>query len=91
MICRSNKSSGSQNKEPNTSKGPSRGYSFDLEGAAASSDKVPENNPPAALGPEYRLQRTTVLTGNHGKKTRTRAATESDQNLLTGVKDTGSS
>ena len=40
VISKSGKSGGSQNKEPNTSN--SRGYSFDLDGIAASADKIPE-------------------------------------------------
>ena len=35
---------------------------------------------------ELDLKKTTVLTGNHGKKGRLRAATEQDQNLLVAFK-----
>lgn len=54
----------------------SRGYSFDLNGGGSASGK--KNSPNQEDDGGFDMKRTTVLTGNHGKKQRARANTDAD-------------
>ncbi len=70
------KKSGSGSQHHTGKENTSRGYSFDLGLDPQLSPEVEQTE--KTDGDEYRLQKTTVLTGNHGKKARNRAVSEAD-------------